>query len=104
MGIAAAGAVGLVLAACKGKGGSTAASGSSLWQLSTANQKSVCNACKGHAEHRYFTAAGAAAANRAHKGCNCEVREVTVDKDLRSRVLAGASGGVFDDRWPAKGG
>jgi hypothetical protein len=102
---AIAGAIGVALvAACKGKGAATSGSTSSVWRLSTENQKSVCNACKGHAEHRYFTSAALAAANRAHKGCNCEVRESPADKDLLERVAAGASNGVFDDRWPAKGG
>jgi hypothetical protein len=56
----------------------------------------TCTACRNHAAHRTYRTAEAAASDRAHDGCHCEiVPEVAKDPFLMARF---AGRDVVDDR------
>jgi hypothetical protein len=56
----------------------------------------ACPACQSHAAHRTYRTAEAAAADRAHEGCHCEiVSEIAKDPFLVARF---AGRDVLDDR------
>jgi hypothetical protein len=58
--------------------------------------ESACAACRSHAEHRTYRTAEAAAADRAHEGCECAIApEATKDPFLVERF---AGRDVLDDR------
>jgi hypothetical protein len=113
LGSAAAGVAGLAFAACgsgtksfgkdtpKPSGTATTTPSNAdirVWRLSTRNQRSPCTACKAHAAHRYYTSAEAAGANRAHRGCTCEIREQPVTQLQYDAWFTVPGREVYDDR------
>lgn len=69
-----------------------------MWRFSTRNQRAPCTACKAHAAHRYYVSAEAADANRAHRGCTCEIREQAVTQLQYDSWFTVAGRNVYDDR------
>jgi hypothetical protein len=69
-----------------------------LFRLSTRHNRHPCIACKTHAANRYYASAAAAAADRAHPGCNCEVRAKVVDDGQLETFFGGGRRTVYDER------
>ena len=72
-----------LLSSCKdkhgGAAGTTGGTGSEPTTLAykLSNRKKVCcKACKNHAHYKRFASSEAAADNRPHAGCNCEIKTV----------------------------
>lgn len=67
------------------------------YRLSTNGQR-ACNACKGHAAHRFFRTRAVADANRAHKGCNCAIVPHPLPMGTWNQYFT-PDRDVWDDRW-----
>jgi len=55
-----------------------------------------CNACKQHAQNKLFLTQAAADANRAHAGCNCRIKPVSLPVVLHGQFFV--NGQVYDRR------
>jgi hypothetical protein len=72
-----------------------------IYHTSTRKRKS-CNACKSHAVSKIFASRKAAAANRAHPGCNCVIVKEEINWRYYSSAFGPTSKGgkdVYDKRW-----
>jgi hypothetical protein len=65
------------------------------FKLSSRGKKG-CKACTNHARYKLFETAAAADANRAHGGCDCTVKAVTISTADADRYFAQAP--VYDRR------
>lgn len=57
----------------------------------------TCRACQGHAAHRVYATAEAAAADRAHPGCDCQIAPQQVPQATATAYF-GRGSTVYDDR------
>jgi hypothetical protein len=72
--------------------------GPTVFRLSTRRQRNACAACQAHAHNRVYATKEAAAANRAHRGCNCQIAAQPVDAATLSTMFTGGKT-VHDKRW-----
>jgi len=60
------------------------------------NGQSACRACKLHARYKLFVSRDAADTHRAHRGCNCVIKQVRISTGDADRYFANSQ--VYDRR------